>query len=438
MKIYVKSSELTQEDIKDSLQDPELVKELNRQGYIDFDRSRKWGISPRNSVIDSIERAASNSADPKLLRLILDKFGSVNSRRFIAKNPNTPVEILEELSEDTYGLDYGELTRVYVARNPNTPYDILVKLSQDDDDRCVRDNAEKSLEERGVEACSKVTSSLDIDEPYGFDSKSFDRYDEEDWAYYIANKEHYDEDMYHELLSDINNLRADEWIKDDCFEHLSKKALEAFKQFIKFHEDDEDVEACGDITASTKSHPSVPAGWEIIPEGDDEEGNWGTICKALPNDSGYVWIDMFYNEKDRRYYEIQYAYRKANGNVGEIWKVSENPFYSLNRALEYANRKFFSDSDDVEACGDITCSKDPELDEEFLIEGYYDDQKRGLAESAETSDVYALNELANEYANKGYYIRVHNITDGTVAEFSADSWFNSLAKDGGAELFMSW
>lgn len=152
------ATELPQRDIEDSLQDRELVEELNRQGFIHFDRSRKYGIPPRSSIINSIEEAASKTSDPKLLRLILDKFGSVNSRRRIARNPNTPVEILEELSRDTYGLDGGEETRACVARNPNTPYDILVKLSQDDD-RCVRANAEKSLEERGVDACTDIKAS---------------------------------------------------------------------------------------------------------------------------------------------------------------------------------------------------------------------------------------------------------------------------------------
>ena len=86
----------------------------------------------------------------------------------------------------------------------------------------------------------------------------------------------------------------------------------------------------------------------------------------------------------------------------------------------------------------VSCSSDPELDDEFLVEGYYDNQRRGLAESSETSDVSALNELINEYANKGYYIVVHNITDGRSMGFTPDHWFDSLAPDGGAELFMTW
>lgn len=80
---------------------------------------------------------------------------------------------------------------------------------------------------------------------------------------------------------------------------------------------------------------------------------------------------------------------------------------------------------------------DGDYNDEFLVEGYYDNQRRGLAESAETSDVSALNELIYEYANKGYYIVVHNLTDGVITEFSADNWFDDLARDGGAGLFMS-
>lgn len=85
----------------------------------------------------------------------------------------------------------------------------------------------------------------------------------------------------------------------------------------------------------------------------------------------------------------------------------------------------------------VSASNDPELDDNFLVEGYYDNQRRGLAESAETSDVSALNELIYEYANKGYYIVVYNLTDGVITEFSADNWFDDLARDGGAGLFMS-
>ena len=49
-------------------------------------------------------------------------------RTDVARNPNTPVNVLEKLSEDK---DW--YVRTNVARNPNTPVNILEKLSEDKD-----------------------------------------------------------------------------------------------------------------------------------------------------------------------------------------------------------------------------------------------------------------------------------------------------------------
>lgn len=125
------------------------------------------------------------------------------------------------------------------------------------------------------------------------------------------------------------------------------------------------VGACDKVTASIKSHPPIPEGWERVPEGDDDDGNWGTICKELPNNSGYIWIDMFYNEKNRRYYELQIGYRKKDGSIGDIWKISREPIYSLSNALAFADRYISNDSEDVEACGNITAAD--EVDKDFDV-----------------------------------------------------------------------
>lgn len=357
----------------------------------------------------------------------------------------------------------------------------------------------------------------------------------------------------------------------------------------------DDVEACDKITASQKHHSLIPEGWESIPEGEDDEGNWGTIAKELPNNDGYVWIDMYQDGAGKPSYHIDISYRTSEGRMGDVHPLTSKEFRSLKQALDFVEAKIakmYESEEDVEACDKVTASKDiscykkyadalakqgysknkflkslkedftdkdledlinneadlhayitgfilnsdgrydyiaqeeatkladeiisdacdnitasthrysagrieddgtedfyydtgfdsydeacdwginhdcthiydrerdefapinscdtkyfanmvsasndPELDDNFLIEGYYDNQRRGLAESAETSDVSALNELANEYANKGYYIVVHNLTDGVITEFSADNWFDDIARDGGATLFMSW
>ena len=44
----------------------------------------------------------------------------------VAKNPNTPISLLEKLSDDEY-----EWVRDEVAENPNTPIHLLEKLSDD-------------------------------------------------------------------------------------------------------------------------------------------------------------------------------------------------------------------------------------------------------------------------------------------------------------------
>ena len=94
------------------------------------------------------------------------------------------------------------------------------------------------------------------------------------------------------------------------------------------------------ITASrTSNYPKVPAGWTIIPEGNDEEGNWTTLSKTLPNDEGYIWLDMQYDDQDRRYYELSIAFRMKNGNVGPIMSVaSGKSFYRLGDAVKYAEK----------------------------------------------------------------------------------------------------
>jgi len=56
----------------------------------------------------------------------IDNFNNRLVREAIAKNPNTPTEILKELSQDRIAT-----VRSSVAENPNTPTEILKKLSQD-------------------------------------------------------------------------------------------------------------------------------------------------------------------------------------------------------------------------------------------------------------------------------------------------------------------
>ena len=156
--------------------------------------------------------------------------------------------------------------------------------------------------------------------------------------------------------------------------------------------------------------------------------------KDLPNGYTAVWLDRFLTADELKQYDIP----------------SETRINELLGRIDYCQKNGdVVPCDDIDACDKVTASDtkyfanmvsasiDDSDDDKFLVEGYYDNQRQGLAESAETSDISYLNELINEYANKGYYIAVHNLTDGTITEFSADNWFDDLARDGGAILFMS-
>ena len=67
----------------------------------------------------------------------LRKNASIETRKLIARDTNTPVDILVHLSRDKE-----EVVRIGIARNPNTPVDILVLLSQDEDEDVLRRIAE--------------------------------------------------------------------------------------------------------------------------------------------------------------------------------------------------------------------------------------------------------------------------------------------------------
>ena len=56
----------------------------------------------------------------------ISKYKNINVDKSLAKNPNTPIKILEKLSKHN---DY--TVRYNVAENPNTPIEVLKKLSKD-------------------------------------------------------------------------------------------------------------------------------------------------------------------------------------------------------------------------------------------------------------------------------------------------------------------
>lgn len=184
------------------------------------------------------------------------------------------------------------------------------------------------------------------------------------------------------------------------------------------------VEACDKVTASSQSITSLMSPYA------DALTDLGYDGKKFLNEvSSEYTSDELSDADDLHACICGFILNSDYINQEDASKLADNVINQVGN-INACDTKYFANM--------VSASNDPELDDDFLIEGYYDNQRRGLAESAETSDVSALNELANEYANKGYYIVVHNLTDGTITEFSADNWFNDIAPDGGASLFMSW
>ena len=212
-------------------------------------------------------------------------------------------------------------------------------------------------------------------------------------------------------------------LKVDYLIDCCRKALEGNSKCYPFT-DYKSVEACDKVTASSKSITSLMSPYA------DALTDLGYDGKKFLNEvSSEYTYDELSDADDLHACICGFILNSDYINQEDASKLADNVINQVGN-INACDAKYFANM--------VSASNGPELDDDFLIEGYYDNQRRGLAESAETSDVSALNELANEYANKGYYIVVHNLTDGTIAEFSADNWFNDIAPDGGASLFMSW
>ena len=73
-----------------------------------------------------------------------------------------------------------------------------------------------------------------IEKPKGFDAKSYTDYNAEDWAYYLADELGLNEEDYLELLNNIKNIPASEWIDDwqGTLSNIRRRGLPEFMKFI--------------------------------------------------------------------------------------------------------------------------------------------------------------------------------------------------------------
>lgn len=313
-----------------------------------------------------------------------------------------------------------------------------------------------------VEACDKVAAASSISS-YNKYADALANHGYSKRKFIKALKEECTEQDLKDLLDNEADLHA--YItgfifnsdgKYDCItqEDASKLANEIISEV-------DNIDACDKVTASVWDEDrdieyiasQVENELNVSYRDDDK---WIYIFSdedAINSPISYAEVNSYYTKllKNRSYHgfkpvkksiqQFEDRIRKLNNSSSSAKDFKDNYRKFLMNLLGLSNVESCDtvDASDTEYFANmVNCSSDLELDDNFLIEGYYDSQRRGLAESAETSDVSALTDLANEYANKGYYIVVHNLTDGVITEFSADNWFNDIAPDGGAELFMSW
>lgn len=321
----------------------------------------------------------------------------------LAKQGYSKNKFLKSLKEDFTDKDLEDLVNNEADLNAYIAGFILNSTGKHD--YKAQEEATKLADKIISDACDKVTAAMEfyVDQGAGLGEpgKKFTEDELKELYYHLCIHEG------DEICNSYPSFEA--WLDDSLASGLiSVDFIEDDVDYPYNLTDDEfdveseyfdDIESCDKITASTHRYSAGR-----IEEDGTEDFYYDTGFDSY--DEAFDW--------------------GTNHDCTHIYDREKDEFIPINSC----DTKYFANM--------VSASNDPELDDDFLIEGYYDNQRRGLAESAETSDVYALNELANEYANKGYYIVVHNLTEGTITEFSADNWFDDIARDGGATLFMSW
>lgn len=161
----------------------------------------------------------------------------------------------------------------------------------------------------------------------------------------------------------------------------------------------------------------------------DEDGRYS------PN--SYTQLNSYYNKlikngEYRRFKPVKKSFQYFEDIITELANTS-------NSSEEFKDnyREFLINLlglQDVEACDKVMASMNSDdLEDDghnYLVRGYYDYIKRGLAEDEWADTLTEVNDIVNNYANKGYYIEVHNLATGTVREFDADDWFDNIFPDG--------
>lgn len=295
--------------------------------------------------------------------------------------------------------------------------------------------AKKAKEE--AEENERVRSNLEIAQKYA-PILSREGYDGESFVTWVEEEHYYDD------LRDPDNLRGVIWNfvlgyiceRDDY--GGSAQEEEADEVTDKILSQGNGVDACDRVTASSRYEPDDSGiesyqaqcrskkdnvlcikhsnnridryrfhsidGLGDVFEPETGSGNWWTSYIVTPDNKLLSW------QFNGRYTPVDATY----GEDFWVETASEENIESATDAKYFANMVSASSEDTYR----------------YLIRGFYDIDRKGLAEDAWADTISEVDDIVNEYANKGYYLEVKNLETGTAVEFTADDWFDSLSETG--------
>lgn len=261
-----------------------------------------------------------------------------------------------------------------------------------------------------IEGCDKVTSSTDVEDfsqsnleiaekykpildKYGYDGDWFVTTVEEEYDYLDLR----DPD---DLRGAIWNFVVAELEDENAADDVTDKILNSA------------INACGTVEASTFSDIELLAREAL--ECDTKEA-LGAVISGLDS-LGLRKLFLHYME----------MLRDDSLSAGYIASDLSDTLYNMIN---------IDACDKIDACRDqkyfanmVSASSEDSLN--YLVKGFYDRDKRGLADSRFVDTLSEADEIINEYANNGYYIELRNLGTGTIVEFTADDWFDSLSETG--------
>lgn len=158
----------------------------------------------------------------------------------------------------------------------------------------------------------------------------------------------------------------------------------------------------------------------------DDGGNylakwWDSTDNGLGyNNKGWVAIE------DKNYRILNKIGDVTPENVinllGVISEYDRQPSKTVQNRLKQEVAKLLN-YDTINSSVNICSANENEASENYLVEAFYEDGFRGLADSEYVSDFDSAVDLAHEYISKGGSVRITNMDNGASAGYTYDEYF---------------